>query len=34
VVRAVGEYDLQVATSLNVVGPPGEMLYQGIWSGR
>jgi hypothetical protein len=25
-VRDVGEYDLQVATSLNVVGPPGGML--------
>jgi hypothetical protein len=25
-VRPVGEYDLQVATSLNVVGPPGGML--------
>jgi hypothetical protein len=25
-VRSVGEYDLQVATSLNVVGPPGGML--------
>jgi hypothetical protein len=24
--RAVGEYDLQVATSSNVVGPPGGML--------
>jgi hypothetical protein len=25
-VRPVGEYDLQVATSLNVVGPSGGML--------